>query len=403
MAESGSSDKSIGIFIGYGLRPFFLFAGLYAVLAMLVWIGWLALHALNGVILAPTSHFPAMLWHGHEMLFGYVTAVIAGFLLTAVPNWTGTAILARNRLILLTAIWLAGRLVMWFGAALPDWLVAAIDVSFPLFLAVMVVGPLWHKRAPRNYAFVGVLGVIAAANFMVHGEVMGVFEDSARTGLILGIDAVLLLMTVVGGRIVPAFTSGALRGDGVALRDSGLLDRMAIAAVLAVAIADLAAPDSLTVGIAALIAGLIQAGRMIGWRTSHTLDKPILWVLHLGYGWIAAGLLLKGIAETTGWVSSAAALHGLTVGAIGTLTLGVMSRAALGHTGRALVAPRALAVAYVVVSLAALTRLLGPTILPGWYSEVMIVSGTLWVIAFGAFTAIFWPMLTRPRADGQSG
>lgn len=403
MANGDPTGKGFGIFLGYGLRPFFLFAGLYAVFAMLVWIGWLALQPMDGDILAPTSHFPALLWHGHEMLFGYVVAVIAGFLLTAVPNWTGSPMLGRKPLMLLTAVWAAGRLAMWFGAALPGWLVAAVDVSFPLLLAAMVVGSAWRQWAPRNFVFIVVLFVLSTANFFVHAEVLGLFEDSARTGFVLGIDMVLLLMTVVGGRIVPAFTAGALRGEGVTLRSSNLIDKLAIASVLAVGISDLVSPDSISSGVCALIAGTVLGLRMIGWRTGSTLDKPILWVLHLGYGWIAFALLLKGIAETTGLISSMTAMHGLTIGAIGTLTLGVMSRAALGHTGRALIASRTLAMAYVTVSLAALTRLFGPTILPDWYNEVMIASGALWVVAFGVFTTLFWPVLTRPRVDGQAG
>lgn len=400
---SDPDSRGFGIFLGYGLRPFFLFAGLYAVLAMLVWTGWLALHAMNGIVLEPMSHFPALLWHGHEMLFGYVVAVIAGFLLTAVPNWTGSPMLSRKPLMLLTAFWLAGRLAMWFGASLPGWLVAAVDVSFPILLGVLVVGSAWRQWAPRNFVFIVVLFVISTANFLVHAEVLGFFEDSARTGFVLGINVVLLLMTVVGGRIIPAFTSGALRSEGVTLRTSNIIDKLAIACVLAVVISDLALPDSFAGGVCALVAGVVQGLRMIGWRTGSTLGKPILWVLHLGYGWIVFALLLKGVAGTTGLISSVTAMHGLAIGAIGTLTLGVMSRAALGHTGRAIVAGRALAAAYATVSIAALTRLFGPTFLPDWYTEVMIASGALWVIAFGAFTTLFWPILTRPRIDGQPG
>lgn len=403
MANNDSENSRFGIFLGYGLRPFFLFAGLYAVLAMLVWIGWLVLHSMNGIVLEPTSHFPALLWHGHEMLFGYVVAVIAGFLLTAVPNWTGTPMLARKPLMLLTAVWVAGRLSMWFGASLPGWLVAAVDVSFPMLLAVLVVGSAWRQWAPRNFVFIAVLFVIATANFLVHAEVLGLFEDSARIGFVLGIDVVLLLMTVVGGRVVPAFTTGALRDEGVTLRASNIIDKLAIACVLAVVISDLVLPESFASGVFALIAGAVLGLRMVGWRTGSTLNRPILWVLHLGYGWIVFALLLKGIAVTTGWVSSVTAMHGLAVGAIGTLTLGVMSRAALGHTGREIVAGRTLAAAYVTISVAALTRLFGPVLLPDWYTEVMITSGALWVLAFGAFTALFWPVLTRPRIDGQPG
>lgn len=400
---SDPDNRGFGIFLGYGLRPFFLFAALHAVLAMLVWMGWLGLHAMNGIVLEPMSHFPAMLWHGHEMLFGSVVAVIAGFLLTAVPNWTGSPMLARKPLMLLTAFWLAGRLSMWFGASLPGWLVAAVDASFPVLLAVLIVSSAWRQWAPRNFVFIVVLFVISGANLLVHAEVLGFFEDSARTGFVLGIDVVLLLMTVVGGRIVPAFTTGTLRGEGETLRAPNLFDKLAIVSVLAVLVSDLVSPDSFSSGVCALIAGTVQGIRMVGWRTGRTLNKPILWVLHLGYGWIVFALLLKGIAESTGWISSVTAMHGLTVGAVGTLTLGVMSRAALGHTGRAMIAGRALATAYVTVSVAALMRLFGPKLLPDWYTEFMIASGALWVIAFGLFTILFWPILTRPRIDGQPG
>ncbi len=403
MTDRPATGNRAGIFLGYGMRPFFLSAGLYAVAAMLVWVGWLALHAMNGMVVQPTSSFPAMLWHGHEMVFGYALAVIAGFLLTAVPSWTGSPILPRPRLMLLFAVWAAGRLLVCFGAALPGAAVAAVDIAFPLVLAAMVAGPLWKRRAARNYLFVGVLGAFAVANGLVHGEVIGVFEDTARTGLVLGIDTILFLMIVVGGRIVPAFTSGALRQECVTLRSSGAIDAIAIACVLALLVTDLVAPETQASGIVALGAGTAQLVRMVGWRTWWTRGKPILWVLHLGYGWIVASLFLKGAAEAFGWLSPAAALHGLTIGAIGTMTLGVMSRAALGHTGRAIVAAPALATAYALVSAAALTRMFGPTLLPDWYSGAMIVSGSLWIVAFGVFAALFWPVLTRPRIDGRPG
>ncbi len=395
-----AKSPHFGLFFGYGMRPFFLFAGIFAVLAMLGWVGSMAS---NGAVAPPMTALPAYLWHGHEMLFGYAGAVIAGFLLTAVPSWTGTPILGRRRLMSLVALWLAGRLAVSFGAALPGIAVAIIDIAFPLVLAAMVTGPLWRRRALRNYMFVGVLAVFATANGLVHAEMLGWLEDSARAGLILGIDTVVLLMVVVGGRIVPAFTTGALRQNGVALRKTPLLDRAAILSVLIVLLADLIVPDSAIAGYAALFAAAAQAARMSGWRGWKIRHMPILWVLHLGYGWIAVGLALKGAADAFGWVSPAAGLHGLTIGAVGTLTLGVMSRAALGHAGRALVAGRALTTAYIAVSLAALLRVFAPGWMPEWYGAAMIASGLIWVAAFVIFTAYFWPILTRPRLDGRPG
>jgi uncharacterized protein involved in response to NO len=213
--------------------------------------------------------------------------------------------------------------------------------------------------------------------------------------LILGIDTVVVLMVVVGGRVVPAFTTGALRKKGVNLRKSPLLDRIAILSVLLVLLADLIVPDSVGAGYVALFAAAAQVVRMSGWCSWRTRHAPILWVLHLGYGWIALGLGLKG-AAAFGWISPEAGLHGLTIGAVGTLTLGVMSRAALGHTGRVLVAGRALCAAYLAVSVAALLRVFGPGWLPEWYNSVMIASGLIWIAAFVLFTASLWPVLT-PR------
>jgi uncharacterized protein involved in response to NO len=302
---------------------------------------------------------------------------------------------------LLFAVWVAGRLLIWFGVALPGLFVAAVDIAFPLLLAAMIVGPLWKRRAARNYLFVGVLGTFAVANGLVHGEILGVFEDTARTGLVLGVDTILFLMVVVGGRVVPAFTSGALRQDGVTLRSSNAIDAIAITCILAVLIVDLIAPGTHASGIVAFGAGAAQLVRMIGWRSWQTRGKPVLWVLHLGYGWIVTSLLLKGAVELFDWFSPAVALHGLTIGAIGTLTLAVMSRAALGHTGRTIVASPLLVTAYVLVSVAALVRMFGPTALPDWYSAVMIASGSFWILAFGIFAALFWPVLTRPRIDGN--
>jgi uncharacterized protein involved in response to NO len=175
----------------------------------------------------------------------------------------------------------------------------------------MVTGPLWRRRAARNYLFVGVLAVFAIANGLIHAEVLGLLEDSARIGLILGIDTVVVLMVVVGGRVVPAFTAGALRQTGVALRKSPLLDRIAILSVAMVLLADLIWPDSVGAGYVALFAAAAQAARLSGWRGWRTRGMPILWVLHLGYGWIAMGLALKGVADAFGWLSPAAGLHGL--------------------------------------------------------------------------------------------
>ncbi len=391
-----------GIFLGYGLRPFFLFAGIYATIVMSWWAAWLAFGAGNSLVPAA---LPAPMWHGHELLFGFAVAVIAGFLLTAVPSWSGTPILPRPRLVALVAVWLAGRAAVWLGGALPAILVAAVDIAFPLVLAVLVAGPIFTRSARRNAVFVVVLLVLAAANAMVHLEAMAVTGATAGPGLLLAADAIVVLIVILGGRVIPAFTGAALRRrDGEAgLRTSPALDVLAILSVVAVLAIDLALPGTEASGIAALIAAALQAARLAGWRGLACLDEPILWVLHLGYLWIVAGLLLKGLADIGWGADPTAALHALTAGAIGTMTMGVMSRAALGHTGRALEVSSATTAGYVLVSLGALARIVGPLALPDHYGAAMTAAALLWAGGFALFSVVHWPILTRPRVDGRPG
>jgi uncharacterized protein involved in response to NO len=388
-----------GLFLGYGLRPFFLFAGLYAAFAM---VASLLLFATGTE--AP-ARFSTPAWHAHEMLFGYVVAVITGFLLTAVPSWTNTPILPRPQLAALVVVWIAGRAAMWGGAYLPIAVVAAIDLAYLLLLTGLVAVPILRRGNRRNYVFIAVLLLLVASNAMTHLEVAGGGTDTARTGLVLAVDSVVLLLVMIGGRIIPAFTANALhqRGSDRAVRERSPLDRLAIISIPVLLLADLIFPESPWSGFAGLAAGILQAVRMIGWRGTKCLDQPILWVLHLGYAWVAVGLLLKGVADLGFLLSPFEALHGVTAGAIGTMTLGVMSRAALGHTGRPLVASRATTAAYVLVSLGALARIFASSVLPSYYIEFVVAAGLLWAIAFTLFSAVYWPILTQPRPDGRPG
>lgn len=392
-------------FRGYGLRPFFLFGAIYAIAAMGAWLVWLSLHALNAAILKPTIHFPFTVWHAHEMLFGYGVAVVTGFLLTAVPTWTKSPNLPRKLLISLFALWLAGRAVMWFGAYIPAVLTAVVDIAYLPVLAVLIAGPIWQRRAKRNYVFFAVLLLFAMANTLTHVEAMGWTDDTSRMGLNLALNGFLVLLVVVGGRIVPAFTTGALKQAGQTdlPRSNIWIDRAAIGLAVLVLFGDLIVPDTLYLGVLALAAAAFNATRFFGWRFWHTIRLPIVWVLHAGYAWVVIGLAVKGLALLDIGISSAAAVHALTVGAIGTMTLAVMSRAALGHTGRQLVAPPLAISAYVCITIAAIVRTAGPAFLPSYYQTAMISSGLLWVAAFACFVYVYWPVLLEARIDGRPG
>ncbi len=388
----------------YGFRPFFLLAGAYAVVAVAAWLA-----IFFGVMSAPSDWSPAY-FHGHEMLFGFVTAAIAGFLLTAVPNWTGAPPLRGRALAGLVALWLAGRVVQWLAAVLPSVLVAVVDLAFLPAVAATVAPALWAAGKRSNLVILVMPTVLVVADLLVHLEVAGVVADGARLGLYLAADTIALLIAVIGGRIVPAFTRNALRFAGnpapVAARPA--LDRLALASLALIVVVDLvragqgapfAGPAA---GVAALAAAVLNGARMAGWQSRRTLGEPLLWVLHLGYGWLVLGLLAKAAANLTDAVPHAAALHATTVGAIGTMIFAVMSRTGLGHTGRPLSVGRLIAVAYLFVSAAAITRVALPLL--GRFDLMgVIVSGVFWIAAFGVFVAVYWPILTRPRADGRPG
>jgi uncharacterized protein involved in response to NO len=231
-------------------------------------------------------------------------------------------------------------------------------------------------------------------------------DDTAmRLSLLLAVDVILILVTVIGGRIVPAFTGNALRARGVAALPRGprWLERVVVLAMLGVLVCDLVAPWRPAAGVAAAIAALAQATRLAGWQGARTLHEPLLWSLHLGYAWLPAGLALKAVHLLAGASWSAYWLHALTVGVAGSMVLAVMTRAALGHTGRALAAARPIAVAYGMLSLAALARVFAPVVAPERYRFTILIAGALWLTAFGLYLVVYAPILARPRVDGRPG
>jgi uncharacterized protein involved in response to NO len=377
-----------------GFRPFFICAAAWAALAIPLWLATFAGHIEVPSALAPPT------WHVHEMVYGYAAATVAGFLLTAIPNWTGRLPLQGGPLIGLVLLWLAGRVAVLLSARLGGAGVAAVtDLAFPLVFLGVVAREIVVGRNWRNLPMVGALALLFVGNLLVHAEALG-WWNGAAAGNRLGIATLLMLVTLVGGRIVPSFTRNWLAKalPGAALPASfDAFDRIVMALTALALVVWVTWPDGPAAAPTALAAGIALAARLARWRGGPTWREPLVLVLHLGYGWLALGFILLGLSEFTAWLPPTAALHALTAGAIGTMTLAVMTRASLGHTGHALVAGRGTVAIYALVTIAALLRLLAPFGGSG-YLVLLCLAGIAWAGAFGLFVALYGPALMRPRA-----
>lgn len=379
-----------------GFRPFFLLAALFAAVSVPLW-----LLAYRGT-LEPESHLPALVWHGHEMVFGFATAVIAGFLLTAAANWTGRRTASGLGLAALAGLWLAGRIAVFCGAALPAWLVIAIDVGFLPVLAVTLAVPILGAGNRRNMIFPVILLVLGGVNLAIHLGALGELDWNYSRGLRIAIDLILLMIGVLGGRVIPSFTKNAVPSAKVNPCPKASI--LALVTLAAVAVADLATDNPTVTGAIALAAGIVNVLRMRGWGSFATGRSPILWILHVGYAWLALGLILRGLGELTDLVPVDAGMHALTAGAIGSMVIGMMSRVALGHTGRAIVPARLTVAAYWLLNVGAALRVLAPTPwAEPWRLTLLELSGCLWSLAFLLFAIVYLPILIRPRVDGKAG
>ncbi len=381
----------------YGFRPFFLLAGVHAVIAMAIWLA--ALHGMPWEIawLRPNQ------WHAHEMIFGFVAAALAGFLLTAVASWTGQRGFAGPPLMVLVAVWLGGRIAMAPGLDVPQSLAAAIDLAFLPTVAIAITPSLIRAGNVRNFPLVAFLVLLFAANLLFHAPDLSTRLDIH--GPTLAVDTILLMVVLVDGRIVPAFSGNALRTRHPDARVApfGWVDRAALAAAAAVLVVDLVTPDGRLAGIVALVACVLHAWRLLRWRGWLTRDMPIAWVLHVAYAWIPVGLGLKGLWLLWQLEAGAGWLHALTAGAYATMILAVMTRAALGHTGRPLVAAKPIVIAYLLLTLAAVIRVFGPVVAPTMPQATWTVAGSLWIVAFALYCAVYAPILSRRRIDGRPG
>jgi uncharacterized protein involved in response to NO len=373
-----------------GFRPFYLLASVFAALSIGLWAlqftGWLGHAYLRGPI-----------WHAHEMVFGFALAVVVGFLFTAGRNWTGRPTPTGGRLAALAALWLAARMLVLtpFG-----WAAALTNVAFPLAAAVALAIPFVTAGNRRNYFFIGLLVMMSLASLAVHLEQLGVWRVPGMAGIQVGLDVVLFIVVVMGGRVIPMFTNNGVPGAAATRRP--LVEKLALGSVLALLGADLLQLGGVALAALALIAALAHLWRWVLWQPWTTLRTPLVWVLHAAYLWIPVHLALRA-AAALGAVAPSFATHALTVGAIAGMIIGMMTRTARGHTGRPLRADRWEVVCYVLVLLAALVRVFLPLLAPALTVHAVACSAVFWSAGFGLYAVRYWPVLTRPRLDGQPG
>ena len=383
--------------LAQGFRPFFLLAGVWAVAALA-----LSLAGILGALELPSA-FDALRWHIHEMLFGYVAAAMAGFLLTAIPNWTGRMPLQGLPLLGLVLLWLAGRAANLVSLPIGPLAAALIDVSFLVVLAAAVAREILASRQWRNLGLVAGVTAFALCNALSHAGAAGALETEGWE-LRLGVAVPVALITLIGGRIVPSFTRNWLAKRGATRFPAafGSFDRAAMALTLPALLAWALAPGSLVTGGLAALAAAANLLRLLRWRGFATRSEPLLWVLHLAYLWVPLGLALIAAGALWPGLAPLGAAHALTAGAIGGMTLAVMSRATLGHSGRALSAGAGLTTAYVLVTLAAAVRVAAP--LAGDLETMALgAAGLAWVSGFLAYLRVCAPILLSPRPDKTPG
>ena len=380
--------------LALGFRPFFLAAGVSPCLSLLVWLAML-----QG-LLPINLQFAGSAWHAHEMLYGYAMAVIAGFLLTAVRNWTGQQTAAGAALAGLLLLWLLARALPWI--ALPAWIGAALAAALPLSLAWSLRRPLWSGPNPVNRVFLALLAGMALAAGWSHLRAAGAIPLGLMPARLsadrLMLDLILLTLLIVSGRVLPFFTRAAVSDANP--RSRPWLETLTFAAAGVWITADLASPWPALNAATALVLALILALRVGGWHDRRVWRIPILAVLYAGALWLILGLVLQALAALA-LIPPNPALHALTAGAIGVFTIGMMVRVTLGHTGRPMTTPPALVVAFVAINAAALIRVGFPLLWPGAYGTWMLLSGVLWSGAFAAFLVVIGPMLLAPRVDGR--
>ncbi len=379
-------------------RPLFLLGGGFSCLALMLWGG-----VLSGFIeFAPYGN--VFFWHSHEMLFGFVGAIVVGFLLTAVQNWTGIPSIRGRRLALLCAIWLAARVLMLFSSS-PSWLVISVDLLFLPLSGYFLAKPIIAIGQTRNLFFVPILVLLSATNLLMHLGITLNIPDLYQHGFISAIWLITLLMSVLGGRVIPFFTANGTQTEKVT-PISGL-EYLALGSTWAIFALYITGAvyymSNIFIGSALVLCAATHVIRVLRWKMHLTLKVPLLWSLHAAYWFIPIGIALMGLSYLSDVITLSTAFHALTVGAMGNMILSMMSRVSLGHTGRQLIVKHLVICAFGAVLISALIRVFGVILFAEFSTALIIISIVSWCVAYGLFTLVYYPILTTPRADGRPG
>lgn len=380
--------------LSFGFRPFFLFGAIWAALAMVLW-----LLMLTGVWSLPTAFDPVS-WHAHEFLFGYLGAILAGFLLTAVPNWTGRLPMIGWPLAGLVALWAIGRLAVAVSAALPWQVVMALDLAFLLTLSAVLAREIVAGRNWKNLIVLVLVLALALGNALFHIDAAQGGYPAGGMGLRIGVGVAVMMISVIGGRIVPSFTRNwlAQRHSPTLPVPFGRADGIVLLITLVALIVWVIWPAQPVTAVLCGLAGVAQLWRLARWAGRHTGAEALVWVLHVSYGFVPLGFLAMAAGQFLPGMQTAAQ-HVWMAGAVGLMTLAVMTRASLGHSGRALHATRPITAIYAALILAVVARFLAGS-LPA-ETWLLHLAGTAWIAAFAGFAVVYWPILTRPKLSAR--
>ena len=386
-----ASPQRLALF-ALGFRPFYLLAALLAALSVPVWVAQYV-----GVL---PAHGPiaGLTWHMHELVFGFAVAVITGFLFTAGRNWTNQPTPTGRTLAALAALWLAARVLTITG---PSFAAAYVDFAFLPLVAWFLWRALKAANNKRNYFFVALLAALALFNMAFWFAAFAIAPFSPLVPVKAALYVIVLIVAIMGGRVIPMFTQSALPNARV--RRNVKLDRWAIGLLAAALALDVLAAPGWLLAPLALAAAVSHAIRLALWDPVATRTRPIVWILHLSYAWIPLGLILLAVAALTPSVHEVYAVHSFAIGAVGGMIIGMITRTALGHTGRPLAAGLAETFAYGLVQAAAFTRVVVGLAVPAAYGHTLALSALFWSAGFAVYAIAYWPILTRPRADGKPG
>ncbi len=381
-----------GVILSIAFRPFFLLGAIFAVVSMLLWLA-----TLHGFGWQPAVADPVV-WHAHEMLFGFAGAAMAGFLLTAIATWTGRPPVSGATLGMLVAAWITGRVAMAVGQGWPEPAVAVADLAFPVLLAGLATREILGGGSRRNFGIAGVIAGFAVLDGVFHLGSFGIWPGAGRVALFLAAHGLLVLITVIAGRIIPAFTGNWLRTRGSSRlpQSRAWLEIVIIPVAILAGIADSVAAPAMIVAVLSITLATLHGLRLSAWQWRAAAAEPLVLILHVAYLWLPIGYLLLGLVALGLPVPRSAALHALTMGAVGTMILAVATRVALGHTGRPLTASRLTVAAYIALNVGVLVRVLSP-LAPGSYFALIDTAAAGWIAAFGLFLWVYWGILTRPR------